>query len=455
MRRRTTQTLSRSLKVFTLSLAALCALALGANASSFPAASPASSTSSAPSDPSGVEAKKEALTTALRAFEARAQRLDATRRANTELADRIAELKQRRSHKDYSVDAELSRLLRKSVDSEQATTGARNALEEARAEVARTALDVSSAIRREIASLRPHLTSGPAPERREAAARILALRKTRTEIGVIVDRLEHREASNQSAPLVVSADPLDGPSDLLEKAEWVEFTRTKLLKKIAEIKQKAEEAERTRQMEQDFLAFQTDTTHFDERLHAERVVRQSAPSSAVLVRQGDSTPPETATAGSETTGATDTRTDQGTEGTAGPDSASGAASSDTPSGPYSEAPNLGNVGTSEGSSGSQPPPATGTETRGSGSTSGSTSGSSAAVSGPVYAPTPIAKDLSADVALGLDPAAIGANTHPRTLARLIEALVQLDSKLAQEAKALRRRAQVLEQSETKNQGQQK
>ncbi|MCB9655601.1 MAG: hypothetical protein H6729_15875 [Deltaproteobacteria bacterium] len=441
--------------MLTLSFATLCALALGANASSFPAASPASSTSSAPSDPSdpsGVEAKKEALTTALRAFEAKTQHLDATRRANTELADRIAELKQRRSHKDYSVDAELSRLLRKSVDSEQATTGARNALEEARAEVARTALDVSSAIRREIASLRPHLTSGPAPERREAAARILALRKTRTEIGVIVDRLEHREASNQSAPLVVSADPLDGPSDLLEKAEWVEFTRTKLLKKIAEIKQKAEEAERTRQMEQDFLAFQTDTTHFDERLHAERVVRQSsAPSSAVLVRQGDSTPPETATAGSETTGATDTRTDQGTEGTAGPDSASGAASSDTPSGPYSEAPNLGNVGTSEASSGSQPPPATGTETRG----SGSTSGSSAAVSGPAYAPTPIAKDLSADVALGLDPAAIGANTHPRTLARLIEALVQLDSKLAQEAKALRRRAQVLEQSETKNQGQQK
>ncbi|MBK8012663.1 MAG: hypothetical protein IPK13_15030 [Deltaproteobacteria bacterium] len=431
MQREVSTILLRTLSVFTL----IFAIGTGE-------APKAYASSSGPALTVGfVEDQKQAMKDALAVFEAREERLEARQKANARLADRIAELKRRRSRNDYSVDAELSRLLRASVEGERAAASARSALDEARTEVAKTAKAVSGSIRREIAALRPRLASGPASERREAAERILALRRTRTEVAATIERLERRDAGDRTAPLVVSPEPLDGPSDLLEKAEWVEFTRTKLLKKIGEIRRKAEDAERARQLEQDFLAFQTDTTHFDERLHAERVLRQvGAPKSAA----GDSG--NAAASQTETTAATDTRSDEGAAAQAPSSEASSGAPSDTPSGVYSEPPNLGDFGTGTGSG--EPSGGSG---GGSGPASETAGGRTPSAPNPMYTPTPIIKDLSADVALGLDTSALGLDAHPSALARLIEALVQLDSKLAQEAKNLRNQARALEQLEGRRQ----
>ncbi len=185
------------------------------------------------------------------------------------LADEIAPLK--RSAKV----AELRPLLVRSVELEarvRAAVAHRRGAERSFAEALR---DRIAAIDRELELGAPRLSQGSLDSRKKAARALQSLRmerqRLREELGAVLP-----EASDERwARFSVEVDPLDGPAELEEKADFAEDARDKLKARRLAVLRLAESAAQSRRIEQASRALSAEGRLFDDEIRPGRVSRGS------------------------------------------------------------------------------------------------------------------------------------------------------------------------------------
>lgn len=339
----------------------------------------------------------------------------------SELARRIDALK-----REGRGGAELQRLLEASVVADRGLEAALSKAAEARADVERAIQAGVARVDREIRALVPKLKAGPIGERRAAARRINALRAERQRLREAASALDAARARPKRdwARYEVEVEPLDGPAELEEKADFVEDTRDKLAKKRRAIAQLLEEAKQEQRIARAARDFDTYVSAFDEETRTERVIRGGAangPQAAGDLAGAPETPSRGS--GSPTTDAPNF----------GNDGRGGGVDPATP--PMNESGNDGF---------SQTPDAS--DKLGVGQTpSGPTVGT------PSASPSPVGRDINADVLINLRVSELAAqDLDLATLLRLVEELEQLDGYLADQASTIRARAKTLEADEAED-----
>ncbi len=341
------------------------------------------------------------------------QRLLQTRATSTALATRIDRLK--RAGKS---GAKLQGLLRESLDAERQLRAALTQQADARDDVQRTVRGGVARIDLEIRSLVPQLKAGPLADRKQAAARINVLRKARGQLRETLQALQSPQPMARRAwtRYQVQILPLDGPSELGDKADFVEDTRDKLAKKRLALAKLLNEAKQERQIARAAQDFDTYVRIFDEEARSDRVTRQSTGGgneSADVAAQGAAEP----TKSRETTSGA---ADPGTNFESGPSPAPQAPPADATSN------NTGGTPNRDDSPAGSPAPS--------------------AVSEPSAAP--VVRELNADVLLNLRVTQLANESlDVATLQRLVAELEALDRFLDEQAKSIRQRARTLEADE--------
>lgn len=285
-----------------------------------------------PPSPAAIVA---APTAAKAQYEAAQNRLDRLRADQQSLEARITRLK-----KAGDRPQALDRLLKQSVGAEGTLAAARNEARRAEARFDRALKGAIRAIDTEIRRRVPELKQGPIAARRAAAHHINALRTARKTLRTEAARLaQSREREKAWAQYRVRVEAQDGPSELTEKADFVEDTRDKVVRKRQALIQLLGEARQEREIAQVARDFRTDVTLFDEEARDARVLRQSAnPETVATV--GQDTPNSDERGGLESapsldddsfadvpnpTGATPPALDQGTPSTPRVDPGGGAS----------------------------------------------------------------------------------------------------------------------------------
>ncbi len=213
--------------------------------------------------PAAISQAQKKVTVSLSRFDSAKLSLEKTRDDAEALEHRIAALKRLRSR--GAGDAELASLLRESVASDASLRESTKELEARDAEVRRAVVEAFAAIDARIKELKPRLYQGELETRRSIARNIEELLALRKELGRVIPRL--RAASNtpeQWQRYQVKIDPLDGPQELGEKADFVEDTRDRFQKKLEQLRVLIKDAREEQDLSHAASAFQTDTRIFDE-----------------------------------------------------------------------------------------------------------------------------------------------------------------------------------------------
>lgn len=217
---------------------------------------------------SSLKAKVHRAVVELKAARAKER---ATRDAQSELAHRISALK--RIDRKRADDAELKRLLRDSIEADEALAGQIDEVQARQTEVLSAVRDAFERIDARIRELAPKLGAAhPIATRRAAAQEIRTLRSTRKEMRDVLLSVKEQERRRDWADYLVKIEPLDGPTELTDKADVVELTRRKLEKKRRLLARLIRE----KRVDQAAQSFTTDANLLDDNLRPGRVVRQGS-----------------------------------------------------------------------------------------------------------------------------------------------------------------------------------
>ncbi|MEO1335690.1 MAG: hypothetical protein AAFV29_08595 [Myxococcota bacterium] len=197
--------------------------------------------------------------------------LIAVRRQQRTLEQRISDLK-RSGQRGPALD----RLLKQSVNAEAVLDQQRRTLRQAESALASELSKGIRAIDVEIRRFVPDLKQGPMSSRKQAARRINELRALRHMLRADSAKLANaRKRARAWAQYRVQFNISDGPSELSEKADFVEDTRDKVNRKRLALITLLSEARQERQIAQAAQDFRTDITLFDEETRQGRVLRQN------------------------------------------------------------------------------------------------------------------------------------------------------------------------------------
>ena len=236
----------------------------------------------------GPDAVPRAVRAARVRYRAAADRVARLRAQQSTLEQRIAAFK-----KSGQQPQALDRLLKRSVDAEATFATARNELAQAEAIFGEALKAAVRAIDTRIRKWVPSLRRGPLSDRRHAATQINALRTMRQRLRTeSADLSRARRREKAWAKYRVRFDVRDGPSELSEKADFVEDTRDKVMKKRRALIALLDEAKRDRQIAQAAQDFRTDITLFDEETRQGRVLRRSSSSTPLAAEGGERSPPQ-------------------------------------------------------------------------------------------------------------------------------------------------------------------
>lgn len=235
-----------------------------------------------------------AVAAALTVWTQRLEEQQATRSKADALEHRIAALKRLRARNSLGAEAELDRLLKDSVAAEEALRHADRAVETAARAVQDATLAAITAIDLEIKSASPKLRAGDERERKAAARRIEGLMSGRNALRATLSRMREPRAEHKEwARYDVQIAPLDGPSELSEKADLLEDTRDRLARKREAIAELVRERKQEQEVARAARDFQKDAQLFDENARLGRVTRQAERSSgaaSVVLSDKEATP---------------------------------------------------------------------------------------------------------------------------------------------------------------------
>lgn len=230
-----------------------------------------------------------------RAWRRAQERLRATEATQSELEDRIATLKRRDNEDVHAMSPELERLLVRSVAAEDRLASLRARASAARRELSDALRARIRAIDQAIQAQVPRLKSGPLDGRQTAARAIRTLSRQRDRLRARLGDLSATGSSPRRAwsRYEVAIEPLDGPRELHEKADFVEDTRDKLTKKRRALRALIREARQQREVAKAARDFARDIGLFDEESRSTRVGRRGAAGalSEVPESAGGGTPP--------------------------------------------------------------------------------------------------------------------------------------------------------------------
>ena len=292
---------------------------------------------------------------ALRAWKKTKLKAATVQDQHKELAHRILALK--RTRRSKVADGRLQTLLRQSV-SASADLERLAQLQAQRSEVCAQSIRVGiKSIDKDISLHKKGLKSPSKAERKKTAKRLRRLLRQRTQLRKMQDELLKTKTTPKSwKQYEVKIDPLDGPNELREKAEFIEDTRDKLNKKRKKIFVLIKERKQMLALAKVANQFATDVSAFDESARSGRVERQGQRSSSSFssafgqadeAQSGPVAPPQT----SERTTAPDTQTAAGTSQGAQAPPPGNVSNSDTTE-------SFGDDDTSAGSSDSDTVPST-------------------------------------------------------------------------------------------------
>lgn len=218
----------------------------------------------APGEELAVESQGavEAAAAQVRAAEAQVQSVDARQSA---LEREILELKREGDRRGRLTD-----LLRDSLAAEAEVEAELEALDRARDRFTATVRSTVARLDRALRSLADGLERGSKADRRARARRIRTLLETRRWVLETEKRLKPPPSALPAATdlAVLKVDPLDGPEELREKADFAEDARDKLRAKSAELARLVERRRRTRAIARAARDFAVDVSLFDEELMA-------------------------------------------------------------------------------------------------------------------------------------------------------------------------------------------
>ncbi len=340
-----------------------------------------------------------------------------------ELAHRLVAMKRLRGEQKLGTSGALEDLLRTSQAAEKALAEKAEARNAAKRDAEKKTALAMEAIKAKKGSLRSGLLSKNPAERTEAAKKLRELEASYNELqtqlaSVSVERALPRAWKQYE----VKIDPLDGPAELREKADFVEDLRDKFLRRKREVEARLTEARQEREVARLAKDFHTETTLFDEQSVSSRVAR---------------------TAGSaERTALVDNSASGKTADIAGARSTTppplGAASGPQPSPPPQTAAQDGAFSAPESNPGLSGVPTGG---------SASETVRPAALSAPV-----LPKQLDLNGLLNLSSKDLDKNLDVDSLEALLKDLGQLEAFLSSRAGTIRSRATTLESDETRATG---
>ena len=220
---------------------------------------------------SGPTGPLDAASNAAKTRYTRAQtRVGQLRAEQAALEQRITQYK-----KNGQQPQQLDALLKRSVAAQAVLERAQNALRQAEQGFETTLTASVRSIDAEIRRRVPALRQGSLSDRKKAAAAINDLRaqrqRVRTELATLA---KARRKSRAWAKYEVTIEAQDGPGELSDKADFVEDTRDKVIKKRKALAKLLREARQEQQIAQAARDFRTDITLFDEETRQGRVLRQ-------------------------------------------------------------------------------------------------------------------------------------------------------------------------------------
>lgn len=193
------------------------------------------------------------------------------------LADQRDLERQIRAEKETGADRSdrLQGLLRRSLDAESALADAVARLQTVREAAERDLMDQVAELDADIRSRVDGLQQGSRQARQRVARQIQTLRQDRSRLLEALTRVRPAEAtlSAEFSALSVRVDPLDGPEEIREKADYVDDARdavTQKRERIAKLIQRAKEEAEIQRAARDLA---TDVALFDESLRVGRVNR--------------------------------------------------------------------------------------------------------------------------------------------------------------------------------------
>ncbi|MFO0725744.1 MAG: hypothetical protein U1E65_18305 [Myxococcota bacterium] len=203
------------------------------------------------------------------------QAYQAAQRGSEELAHRITAMKR------IGTSSALEQLLQQSQLAEKALAEKAAERNLAKKDAEKKIAAALESIRATKNGLRGALTSKNPSERQEATKKLRELEGSYNELqGALAAANSEPSVPRAWKQYEVKIDPLDGPAELREKADFLEDLRDKFLKKKREVEARLSEARQEREIARLAKDFATETTIFDEQSVPARVVRTSAGSSA-------------------------------------------------------------------------------------------------------------------------------------------------------------------------------
>jgi hypothetical protein len=210
----------------------------------------------------------------------------ATRDAQSALAHRISALK--RADRGASDDAELERLLRDSIEADKVLARQIGDARRRQEGVARLVRDAFEQIDKRMKELTPHLAEArPLHERQRAQAELKELIGARTRMRSVLVSIKEKEEARKWTDGVVQIDPLDGPTELGDKADAVDLARTRIEKK----KELLARLIREKRIAKAAQTFNSDVNVFDEAVRTGRVSRKEGGNPEAAVQLSDDADP--------------------------------------------------------------------------------------------------------------------------------------------------------------------
>jgi hypothetical protein len=353
----------------------------------------------AETNPAIVQAR-EKVTRALSGWDLAKQKLAQTHGEAAALEHRIAAMKR------LGNEAELERLLRESVAVETALRTATKAVDSRANEARRAIAETLAAIEARIGELKPRLKQGEYESRQAAARDINTLRDLHREVRGLNNRLKDSSVVPQSwSRYEVKIDPLDGPKELGEKADFIDDTRDRFQKKLGDLRKVLRDAREEQDIARAASSFQTDARLFDEEDRFGRVQKRAG-------------------------GNADTALDERRETSGDPNPAPQAPQVGTPVAD----PNLGAF----------PPPAESPT-----DDTNARPGSAPQLGARTFEAAPLIKEVDPNLLLNLRVEALEGRTDIATLEQLVRDIERLERFLATRSGDLRRRAIQLKEDEAR------
>lgn len=177
-----------------------------------------------------------------------------------------------------AAEAEVARHLQSPDADPTAALRTEKALETADAALRKARSDLGAALSEEIQALAdrmkaalPRLKTGTIDARREAARRVQRWRAAYAELQAERAELGSSDAGRWAEHLA-GVDPLDGPEELREKADFVEDARDKLRSKRKALLAMLDDRQRRTRLARTARSFSTDAQLFDEQVRPGRIL---------------------------------------------------------------------------------------------------------------------------------------------------------------------------------------